>query len=456
MLESISLIVVVNLLLYIKTLRFKFVSDDFSVWRNPPVFKNPWHKRWMQITGQAKFYCRGIRFAFSDKKLFIAIGRSEEVEHLVALLLHIAICIAIYFAFGASWVSFVAALLYSVNPANNQGTIWPSGRGYVYPILFLLLSMAIPILSPIFLYAGTWYTAGFLAPLSLIGSEQYYLLALMPVIWYLHSKKFTTAVKNKQNTECFDEDRVIHPRKLIMAVKTFGFYLTFCLVPFRLTFYHNFLQSAAGSMKHKCYTFCRYFWIGFTALSVWVYFAITSPWSPLLWATMAFFITILPFCNFVRATQEIAERFVALPNVFLTFALAYVISAYPVLITAFLVFYATRAYYTIMMYKDEYFITELAVIEDPHAWWAWHCRAMKRWETQSYKEALILWVMAKIISPNEFKVLVNIATCLRLLNNHKEADEYIALAEKNIVAGQEKEAAQFIADHRKGKLPILL
>ncbi len=455
-LNSIGWIVVVNLALYLKTLRYKFVSDDFSVWKNPPIAKNFWHKRWLELTGQKKIYAKSIRFAFANKKLYVAIVRAEEMEHLLALLIHIGICISIYFAFGQSQVSFVAAILYSVNPINNQGTIWPSGRGFALPILFLVLSMALPVLSPIYLYAGTWYTAGFLSPLSLIGSEHWYLMGFMPFIWYLHSKKFTKAVKNKQKTECFDEDKIVHPKKLILGVKTFGFYLFMCLIPFRITFYHNFLQSSAGSMRHKNYTLCRYFWLGFTAIVAWVWCAITAPWSPLLWAFLAFFITIVPFCNIVRANQEIAERFTALPNVFLMYALAQVISPYSVLWTAFVVFYATRTFYTLKLYKDEYYITECAVIEDPHAWWAWHCRAMKRWDTQSYKEALILWVMAKMISPKEFKVLMNIATCLRLLKNDKEAEEYLVLAEQNIVPGQEKDAKQFIADHRKGKLPILL
>ena len=456
MLEKIGLIIVVNLALYLKTLSFKFVSDDFSCWKNPPVPKNRWHKLWLQITGQMKIYAKSIRFAIFKKKLLIAIVKCEEMEHLLALLLHIAICVSIYFAFGASQVSFIASLLYSTNPVNNQGTIWPSGRGYVFPILGLLLAIAIPLASPLFLFGGMWYTAGFLAPLALIGSAKWYIMASLPIIWWIHSRKFRKAVSNKQAVETFDEDKIVHPKKLILGVKTFGFYLFLCIIPFRITFYHSFLQSSAGSMKHKNYTLCRYFWIGFTAIATWVYFAITAPWNALLWATLAFFITIVPFCNIVRANQEIAERFAALPNVFLMFALAQVIVAYPVVISAFLAFYATRTFYTLSLYKDEYFITECAIIEDPHAWWAWHCRAMKRWDTQSYKEALILWVMAKLISPKEFKVLMNIAACLRLLKNDAEADEYLRLAEQNIVPGQEEAARQFIADHRKGKLPILL
>jgi len=459
-LDNIAWIIIVNLVLYFKTLKFRFVSDDFSVWKNPPIAKNRWHRCWLELTGQKKIYAKSIQFVRANGKLFLAIIRKEEMEHLLALILHICICVAIYFAFGASWVSFVAAMLYSVNPVNNQGTIWPAGRGYVYPILFLLLAIISPIfIAPLMLFAGMWYTAGFLAPLCLIGSTHWYLLAFMPFIWYLHSKKFTTAVKNKQNSECFAEDRIIHPKKLILGIKTFGFYLLLCIIPFRITFYHNFLQSSAGSMKHKNYTLCRYFWIGLTAIVAWTVYAVLSPWNTLTWAFMAFFITIVPFCNIVRANQEIAERFCALPNVFLMYALAQLItkiSGSNVVITAFLVFYATRTFYTLVMYKDEYNITELAVLEDPHAWWAWHCRAMKRWDTQSYKEALILWVMAKLISPKEFKVLMNIATCLRLLKNDKEAEEYLNLAEQNIVVGQEKEAVQFIADHRRGKLPILL
>jgi len=65
--------------------------------------------------------------------------------------------------------------------------------------------------------------------------------------------------------------------------------------------------------------------------------------------------------------------------------------------------------------------------------------------------------MVKLIERNkEFKVLMNIATALRLLKNNTEADEYLKMAEANIVPGQEEAARRFIEDHRKGKLPILL
>lgn len=458
--HAIGWLVVVNFALYFRTLRFKFVSDDFTVWRNPPPIKNAWHKAWMRFIGAAKFLSRSVHFVRANGKFFVAITKTEEVEHLLALLIHTAICISIYFAFGASWISFVGAMLYATNPVNNQATIWPAGRGYALPILSLTMAMSIPFLAPFLLYFCSWFTIGFLAPLALIGSPDWALLGYMPFVWFLHSRKFKKAITLKSSMESFDHDKTMDFSKVVVFFKTYGFYLVLCLIPFRITFYHNMLQSMAGNdiMRKKALSMDRYFWIGLAAWFGTLAFACTN-WGPLAWGLLAFLVTIAPFCNVVRANQEIAERFVALPNVFLMFALAHVITGIPGsswLVPGFLAFYATRTFYTLIMYKDEYYITELAIIEDPHAWWAWHCRAMKRWETQSYKEALILWVMAKMISPKEFKVLMNISTCLRLLKNDKEADEFLAMAEQNIVAGQEKEAHQFIAEHRKGKLPILL
>lgn len=325
MFEKIAWVIIVNLALYFRTLRFKFVSDDFSVFNNPPPYKNRWHKRWLQITGQTKLAAKTVNFFKENGKWKCAVVNTAEQEHLIALLLHIGICVCIFFAFGASDVSFMAALLYSANPVNNQATIWPSGRSYAFSILFLLLAMIYPFFGVFFLYCAAWYTAGFLPPLALIGSNVWWLILFMPLIWFLHSRKWVTAIKNKREAETFAEDRLVRPRKLILFTKTFGFYFLLCLIPFRITFYHNFLQSAAGSMKHKCYTFCRYFWIGFFALSGTIVYWTAVPWDALSWALFAFLITIAPFCNFVRMTQEIAERFAALPNVFLMYALSQLI-----------------------------------------------------------------------------------------------------------------------------------
>ncbi len=454
--SEVAWIIVVNLILYFRTLRHKFVSDDFTVHQNPPQFKNWWHKQWLRFTGQGKWGCKTLTFFKQEGKWKFAVVNTAEFEHLLTLIIHICICVSLYFAFGANHMSFIASLLYSTNPANNQATIWPGGRGYALPILSLLLSMAIPFLAPVLLYFCSWYTIGYLAPLVLIGSKWWYLLGLMPFIWALHGKKYKTAIIKKAKIEAFVHDKTYDFHKITVYIKTFGFYLSFCLFPFSVTFYHSFLQSMAGSQRDKAITIWdRYFWIGLVGIIGIVWYSVNY-WNPIAWGLLAFWIGISPFCNVVRSNQEIAERFCALPNLFLMFSLALIVAPYPRIAAAFFIFYATRAYYTSEMYKDEYIITEIAVLEDPNAWWAWHCRAMKRFDNHSYREALIFWVMAKQLSPKEFKLYINIGVCMGLMGNKKEGDSYIARAEQNIIPGQEKEAMEIINAYKEGKMPILL
>lgn len=454
--REIAWIILVNLILYFKTLRHKFVSDDFSVHQNPPKFKNWWHKQWLRFTGQGKWASKSLAFFKQEGKWKFATIPTAELEHLLALVIHICICVAIYFAFGMSKMSFIASLLYSANPANNQATIWPGGRGYALPILSLLLSMAIPILSPVLIPFCQWYTIGFLAPLVFIGSTKWWLLGPALIGWALSGRKYTTAIRLKAKFESYTHDKTYDWTKIIVYIKTFGFYFVFCLFPFRVTFYHNFLQSMAGSLRYKAISIWdKYFWIGlFTMIGIVAYSI--HDWNPIAWGLVAFWIGITPFCNVVRANQEIAERFCALPNIFLMFTLAQIIGPYSILCSAFIVFYATRTFWTVDMYKDEYLITEIAVIEDPHAWWAWHCRAMKRFDNKSFREALIFWVIAKTISPKEFKLYMNIGVCMCLMGDKKEGDTYIEKAEQNIIPGQEKEAKDIIKAYREGKMPILL
>jgi hypothetical protein len=107
-------------------------------------------------------------------------------------------------------------------------------------------------------------------------------------------------------------------------------------------------------------------------------------------------------------------------------------------------------------FQDDYYLVEQACMNSPDSWFAWHVRGMKRWDVQSYKEAIILWTMARRISPREFKVNFNIAAALVLTKHQKEGLEFLKIAEANIPAGQEAQSNQLIAEFRSGKIAILL
>lgn len=438
MFQKIVIILALNMWFYARTIRYRYVSDDLAESRKkPPEFKSKWYRWWMQFSGQVKI--------------------NPKVDHLITLTVHALICVFMYLGFGANNISFIAALLFTFNPANNQASVWTGGRGYALPALALVMSMTLPYLSPFLLFGGCWWTAGFPTPLVFIGSPHWWIVLFAPIIWFLHIKKFKKAVLVKFTTESFGEDSVIHPRKLILAIKTYGYYMLFCIIPFKLSFYHAFLQSCAGNeiMKKRAYSLCKFFWTGIIgiALSFWFFF---NGYSLAAYGMWWFAITIAPYCNFKRINQEIAERFAYIPNIGLTVTVASLIAAHPYLIIGFLVLYATRMWYYMPTYTDDYWIVEYSVAESPDAWYAWHMRAIKRWDQQSFREALNMWVMAKMISPKEFKLLINISSVLFMLRKNAEASEFLDLAEKYIIAGQEKESKTIIEDLKRGKFDILI
>jgi len=437
MLSKIIIILAANVILFARTLRFSYVSDDIPTFKNPPPFKNKWHKLLLWLIAAYKW--------------------KTKYDHLATLIIHALVGVFIYLAFGATDISFFAALLFCLNPATNQGSVWISGRGYVLPPLMLLISLSMPFLAPVTLWAMGYFNLGFVAPVALVGSNKAYLLALMPFIWLFWGKKFKEDVKRKIAFERADEDRKLHFGKIILAIKTMGFYATLGLIPFRITFYHSFLQSCAGNeiMKRRAYSMKdKFFWFGLALISVFIYLVLQK-WTLTTYGLWWFFIMILPFSNFKRLQQEIAERYIYTPLIGLMLALASVIINYPVIIAIFLAIYVVKFNSIMRMYQDDYWVLETAVIEDHQAWFAWHMRAIKRWDVGSFKEALTMWVMAKLISPKEFKLLFNIAVVLRLLKKNNEAMEYFNLAMANIIKGQEVEVRSIVEEFKQGKMRLL-
>ena len=437
MISKIIIIIAANVILFARTLKYSYVSDDIPTFKNPPLFKNKWHKLLLWLIARYKI--------------------KPRYEHLANLIIHTLIGVFIYTAFGASNISFLAALLFCLNPANNQGSIWISGRGYVLPPLLLLISLTMPFVAPFALWAMGYFNLGFVAPLALVGSNKAYLLAYMPFVWFFWGKKFKKDVKEKLAFEQVVEDKKFHLGKIILAIKTIGFYAALGLIPFRITFYHSFLQSCAGNeiMKKRAYSMKdKFFWMGLALIGLFIYLSLKK-WTITTYGLWWFFFMIVPFSNLKRLQQEVAERYIYTPLIGLMLALASVIINYPIVIAVFLAVYITKFNSIMRMYADDYWILETAVIEDHQAWFAWHMRGMKRWEVGSYKEALTMWVMAKLISPKEFKLLFNISIVLRILKKEQEATEYFKLALTNIIKGQEEALKPILEEYKQGKMRLL-
>lgn len=436
MFEKICILIVANLLFFYKSLQYKYSSDDIPVFTHPPKTKNFYHKLYLWIESSYR--------------------AGPQVDHALTMFIHTLNSVLIYIGFGANDTSFIAALLFMVNPLNNQGSIWISGRSYALATLGLLGAMAFPYISFLFLIVATYYNAGFLAPVMFACFNPWILVASVPG-WAINFKRFSTNVNHKIKKEMFVEDRAIKPEKFVLAIKTFGYYTSLALFPFRITFYHAFLQSCAGSGKERAYSVKdKYFWLGLAYVVGIITYFILVPWNLVSFGLLWWCVCLAPFCNLFRMSQEIAERYAYLPMPGLMFVLASLLTQWPILIAFVLGFYAAKLWNYMDSYVDDYTLVESACLYSPKSWFAWHIRAMSRWERKSFQEAVIIWTMARMISPNEFKINFNIATALRLSKNDKEAEAFISIAEKCIPAGQEEETTKLLAEWKKGNLSILL
>jgi hypothetical protein len=253
----------------------------------------------------------------------------------------------------------------------------------------------------------------------------------------------------------FGEDRKFHMGKVAMFVKTFGFYTFHSIFPIKVTFYHSFLQSAAGALKHRAHTFkCRFFWIGLSLILSFIYYLFSRPWDLSSFGLVWWFVCIVPFCNLFRIHQEIAERYVYLPNVGLMYFLASILD--PAVAVAWAAMYAGIMWHWMEAYRNDYTLTLMSNANSSDAWFSWHVRAMKAWEYKSHQEAVLLWTTALQISPKEFKLNLNMASAL-MLGGHKEhALKFIKIAEDNIPEGQEEQAGKLIKEWHNNQLAIVL
>ena len=447
--QNVCIILLVNIVFYWKTIYYGYVSDDLpATQRNYPG--NIWKHALLILEGHLKSHRKGKDY--------------PHIDHFITFIIHAFVCVGIYLGFGGNNVSFIASLLFSVNPINNQVAVWIAGRNYAFAALGMVWALALPMeMGGLMLLGATYSNAGFLMPVVLLGSSHPYLFIFAPLVWLYQWKRFNKNVTNKLRMEMLDEDKSIHVRKLILATKTFGFYLIHALIPIKTTFYHSLLESIAGSRRYKAYNLCRFFWIGVISICAMIAYICTHKWDMVCFGILWWCVGILPFLNLRRIQQEIAERYAYVANIGLMVCLGSFIVGNDLFVAGFLMMYATKMWFYIDGYKSDFWMVETSTLNSPDSWFGLHIAATKRFEAQSYIEAIYYWNEAKRISPNEFKLLYNLAVCsLMLFRNTKEANSLMAEAEKNIPKGQEVNCKNLIISFKmaqnnpQAKLAILI
>jgi len=430
---QIGILILTVLISQFPVLKFGYVSDDIPVFKNPPKYRNKLHKYFLWLTGSLRL--------------------KPWADHLLTMLIHLGVVLGIFLAFGKNNVSFVAALLFAVHPMGQHGSVWISGRAYSVTALFMVYALALfPRAASLYLvFICGFYTVGYLAPFALMLFHPVWILAAAAncLIWY---KKFFKAVSFKASSERVNEDKTFHAGKIILMLKTIGWYFCSSILCHKVAFYHNFLQSCAGSKKNKAYKIDRYFLAGLALVVSAILLLWKLPYHLATKSLLWYLITIIPFSNLFRVQQEISERYLYIPLIGITVFTASLLSFAPVYVSALVIgYYFGRFFSCLKQWRDDFWVVECSVSEDPHAWYGWHTRALKRWAAGSYQEAIIFWTIALNLSPNEFKLLYNLAAVNKIIGRFDISKEFLDKARDNIIPGQEKQAEEIINNLLKPK-----
>jgi len=421
-LQKLAIIAVVNLIVYYRTLFFGYVGDDVERSERPQEFKNRYHRWWIQFIGLKHI--------------------NSMVAHAISIGTHTICCIMIYLALGRNNVSFLAALLFSINPVNMQGSIWISGRNYVTSSILALGMFLFPYCSWIF-YIGTSHFAvnAWFAPLAFLGTPYWYMVGIIPVVWLVTSNNKATLKRKLWETGGLkttnSEMRAVKLRKIIPFVKTYLYYFVLAVVPFRLGIEHNFIRGFGTNEtdNKKGYRLDKFFWAGavlFITVCGASLYCIFNGWHPALWGLFWFTVNIAMWCNFVTYQQQIAERYIFLANIGMMYALANLIIAYPILITAFIVGYLVRLLYVQDMYLNDYWAVEYTIMESKELHYMWLMRAVKKFMVRDYVGSLFDLREAYKHKPYDLKVLYNLAVVFFMLGDLVNAKEFVGKARANI------------------------
>lgn len=429
----ILIIIFLNLLFYWRTLKYYYVCDDV-----PGVVEDKteillYKKIWQELRGQG--YYNRIR------------------AHSFTLLFHTIVCVLIYLALGRNNVSFICALLFAVNPSNNQVSIWLSGKPYSPATIGALISYIFPILIPGLWYFASFYICGvtYFFPLVFIRTPYWpcIFLAIIPFLKYKHIvKQRGYEGRNKELT-------TFKLKKIILFFKSYGYYFVLGLCPFRLGVHHNYLTGISVHPEYdkENYRIDKYFWIGVIVLYVLVTNFIWN-WSPTVFGLLWFSICIAQFCNLVSLQMTIAERYLYLANIGLMYMLAQMIMGvvYPFNAFIFLVIftaYSIRLLLYMPSYKNDFFQIEYNLIEQWDNIRARLFRARMKFRQNEFMGAYLEYMVLYKLYPWDFKVLYNLSMMSLAIGNLKGAEDFISEAERNIYKNEDSaRARQLIAEVR--------
>lgn len=437
---EIIFIVLVNVLFYWRTLKFSLIIDDTNRYKEVLIglFNNENFIKKLPGFLSARFYGGGsLAYKNKDGKWTI----DTVSDHALSIFIHTLICVMIYVAFGMNEISLFASLLYSVNPANMQTSIWLNGRRYALSCLIVLCMIALGnwgmILYP--LIAIFQMTAIF-APLV------YGNLFIVAVLIILFS--FRNVIKGKIS----DREKMLrtkdlkefHPKKIIVVIKLYGLYFLKMLFPRRaMMIYPNFCYWGLTEEGNKdAYSINFEFLLGifFILLSAVGIYLFSG--TPQVWWFLFMIVSVLQWCGIISVFQIFADRYISAALPFAMYFLVYAIFTfggfYAIPICGiFTIFYICKFNESIRMFKS------MEEFNDYHNYhWPENSkfREFKSVKLIKKEDPIAAWQVVKdglVLNPNDMKLNMLAAQIMSIIQDKHAAIEYLKKAKENCYINQE-------------------
>lgn len=459
---NILLIVALNLILYVRTMKFLLIADDLGWYQR--YREKGWCSFKKVIENRRWFYLQ--KFLFERFYGGFTFGRNVSFDHLFTTFLHTIICVMIYTAFGSNTVSFWAAILYSVNPINNQTSIWLNGRRYAINIILVLGIIMTSGLKTGWAYAGLFYwlttffqVTAFFAPVLLLWKYPIILLGI-PIFWFIKGDTIIKKVRQRYEKVKDADRREFKLNRLTIITKVYGHYFFkmffpgVCAMTYPLL--HFWGQTEKGNKD--AYALNLHFYRGVVAIVISVaglgLFAYSHDYKMLcFWAFMC--LSLLQWCHIVPIVQDLADRYANVPNVFAMFFLSYFVHQYAgpyamVILACFASYYIPNLITVMRMYRSEgmrwtyqrYYFPWLPAPLKFEVEWLIHDR-------KDYPRAWVLIQEFLKYGNDDFTILYQAAKCHQAVGKNAEAYNLVMRASKNYHIGQLEHESKLVENFIK-------
>ncbi len=247
---------------------------------------------------------------------------NRKLDCFSVIVIHLMVIWSIWYCLGGNEQSLKTAMLWGLSPATLMVGVWRNGRRYNLTILLCLWMAGL----------GAWGMFLYLFVILLqIGGIPAFLmyaamtdiwwvsLVLLGAAWYVYHCYSTTLKERKQPRNKFMCRP--YPFKVILALKTYGYYAWLLLFPQKTFMFQDFMQSLGNSTyeTRECFKRDKWFWSGCGV----IFLCMVGLWfEGTRFGCWWFLIFMAPFSNMITLHQHAHPRYCLLAGVGLWLAVA--------------------------------------------------------------------------------------------------------------------------------------